>query len=354
MRVTVINYLNVRVGEPSVNAPSYQYLSPGTVVEVEEVFYQGDYFESTNKWLRDVADNYYWAGAVSTTDLNIPSIEVGNVRLSYNKQLNVSTEIKATKGEGVTVAILDTGCFGHKALEGAIAGGYDSINCVEGSYNDTSLEGRGTGIAGIIAAREIDSNQIVGIAPKASLYVVRAIEDESISSGPILAGLKWLRDQTSVDIINLSFSLFRDTHSAEISEVLAELADRGTLIIGAGENGIHLFSNSIFYPANLPHVIAVGELGRITLPTGASLHEQINYIIPQAKYLSTSNYRSVYHDDFEGCGYASALVTAAVALALSYKRKSCSNLSPFELLNNQWPRFVLNNFPSKPYSVFKK
>lgn len=354
MKVTVTNYLNVRVGEPSVNAPSYQFLSPGTVVEVEDVFYQGDYFDSNNKWLRDSADNYYWSGGVSTVDLAIPSIEVGNVRVNYNRHLNVSTEIKATKGEGVTIAILDSGCFRHKALEGAIIGGYDAINPGTDKYNDTSLEGRGTSIAGIIGARENEANQIVGIAPKANLYIVRGIEDESISSGHILNGLKWIRDHVEADILNLGFNLFRDTHSAEISEVLAELADKGMLIIGAGENGVHLFSNSIFYPANLPHVIGVGELGRVTLPAGAELHEQINYIVPQAKYLSTANYLSIYRDSYEGCAYACAVVAGAAALGLSYKRKTCSNLSPFELLNNQWPRFVQNNFPNKPFCVFKK
>ena len=58
MKVTVTKYLNVRVGKASVNAPSYQYLAPGTILEVEDKTYKGDKYEDKDDWLKDAAGNY--------------------------------------------------------------------------------------------------------------------------------------------------------------------------------------------------------------------------------------------------------------------------------------------------------
>ena len=65
MKVTVKVFLNVRVGKPSVNAPCYQYLAPGTELEVDGNLYPGDKFEGIDTWLKDEAGNYYWSGGVN-------------------------------------------------------------------------------------------------------------------------------------------------------------------------------------------------------------------------------------------------------------------------------------------------
>jgi len=48
MKVTVTKYLNVRVGKPSVNAPCYQYLAPGSELEMHGNLYKGDSFKDNN------------------------------------------------------------------------------------------------------------------------------------------------------------------------------------------------------------------------------------------------------------------------------------------------------------------
>jgi hypothetical protein len=64
MKVTVKDFLNVRVGKPSVNAPTFQFLAPGSILDVEEKFFDGDKLEGNSLWVKDEADNYYWSGGI--------------------------------------------------------------------------------------------------------------------------------------------------------------------------------------------------------------------------------------------------------------------------------------------------
>ncbi|SHK70613.1 hypothetical protein SAMN04488028_107198 [Reichenbachiella agariperforans] len=73
MKVTVTKYLNVRVGKPSVNAPCYQYLAPGSEIEVGEKLYLGDSYDGMDTWYRDEADNYYWSGGFLLPNATIPT-----------------------------------------------------------------------------------------------------------------------------------------------------------------------------------------------------------------------------------------------------------------------------------------
>ena len=62
--VTINQNLNVRVGAPSVNAPCYTYVEPGSTVEVEEKPIEGDSYEGNNLWYAGLDGNYYWSGGV--------------------------------------------------------------------------------------------------------------------------------------------------------------------------------------------------------------------------------------------------------------------------------------------------
>src|SRR3954468_2669962 len=73
---------------------------------------------------------------------------------------------KSTKGEGVVVAILDTGIDKeHPDLKENIIGGRNFTN-EGGTDNWNDGNGHGTHVAGSIAAVEND-NGVVGVAPKA-------------------------------------------------------------------------------------------------------------------------------------------------------------------------------------------
>ena len=107
MKVTVKdNYLNVRVGKPSVNAPCYQYIAPGSIIDVDGKLYKGDKYGDSNIdiWYKDALGNYYWSGGLNnkvadTTNLNI---------IDYNIKSPLPSEVKATKGNSITIGIVDS------------------------------------------------------------------------------------------------------------------------------------------------------------------------------------------------------------------------------------------------------
>ncbi len=101
MKVTVSKYLNVRVGKPSVNAPCYQYLSPGSELIVDGSLYKGDMYDGIDTWLKDEAGNYYWSGGVNMKP-------VSNITINYQDYLKDFAWI-SNKGKGVVIAIIDTG-----------------------------------------------------------------------------------------------------------------------------------------------------------------------------------------------------------------------------------------------------
>ena len=83
---------------------------------------------------------------------------------------------KETKGKGITVAILDTGCdSSHPDLQEQIIGGRNFTDD-DGSNPDIFLDynGHGTHVAGTIAAQQNDKG-VVGVAPEASLLIVKVL-----------------------------------------------------------------------------------------------------------------------------------------------------------------------------------
>ena len=84
-----------------------------------------------------------------------------------------------TKGKGITVAVLDTGCDrNHSDLQEQIIGGRNFTDD-DGNNPEIFLDynGHGTHVAGTIAARQND-NGVIGVAPEASLLIVKVLNKE--------------------------------------------------------------------------------------------------------------------------------------------------------------------------------
>ena len=93
---------------------------------------------------------------------------------------------RGVNGNGVKVAVLDTGIASHPDLE--IAGG---TSFIPGSTGYDDLNGHGTHCAGVVAAKH-NSIGVVGVAPEASLYAVKVLGDNgSGNTSWIIAGMEW-------------------------------------------------------------------------------------------------------------------------------------------------------------------
>ncbi|MFF5260241.1 S8 family serine peptidase [Actinomadura viridis] len=181
-----------------------------------------------------------------------------------------------TKGQGVTVAVLDTGVDRrHPDLTGQVIGGPDLTGGTRrpgGRYWGL----HGTSMASIIAGRGNGPGQqrgVVGVAPESRILSVRVTwenDDPQRKGGgeatrnrdAVAQGIRYAVDH-GADIINMSLGggrLFYDGNSTEEAAIRYALGKGVVLIASAGNDGAGPNRNN--FPAAYRGVIAVGALDR--------------------------------------------------------------------------------------------
>ena len=169
-------------------------------------------------------------------------------------------------GEGVTVAVLDTGVayrdYGpfRKSPDLAyerIRKGYDFV---DGDAYPLDHNGHGTHVASTIAESADNGIGLVGIAYNAQIMPVRVLdrygEGDSVA---ISRGIRYAA-KNGADIINLSFEFSSDVTEGQIPDILEALryADqRGVLVVGASGNEAY---GVVAYPARARQVLSVGAV----------------------------------------------------------------------------------------------
>lgn len=165
-------------------------------------------------------------------------------------------------GKGVTVAVIDTGVDNsNKQLSGAVAGGK---SYVDGSATD-DIEGHGTRVAGIIAARPLKGTGFVGIAPDAKILSYRYTggegEDGQGDSGTMSAAI---RDAVAkgADVINISSDTANKKDALGLRLAVADAVRKGALIVAAAGNDGADGNRDKTYPASYDGVLAVAASDR--------------------------------------------------------------------------------------------
>jgi hypothetical protein len=158
------------------------------------------------------------------------------------------TQDNAAWGEGVRVAVLDTGVTNSPAFLSSIL----SINLVDLPGNAADQNGHGTAVASMI----IGQNALTpGVAPGSSIISVRIANDLGQSDSFMLAQGIVSAVDAGANLINISLGSFGD--SALVRNAIKYALDSGALIIAAsGNNGV----DQVSYPAANPGVIAVGAV----------------------------------------------------------------------------------------------
>jgi len=164
--------------------------------------------------------------------------------------LGATTAWDITMGEGVTVAVIDTGVSGGADGFLELLPGWDFYS----NDSDASDEdGHGTHVAGTIAQNTGNSVGTVGLSPEVSILPIRVLGPDGGSSTDVAAGIVWAVDN-GANIINMS--LGGGGYSIAMADACEYAANNGVTVIAAtGNDG---FSNSISYPAAYDSVIAVG------------------------------------------------------------------------------------------------
>lgn len=140
---------------------------------------------------------------------------------------------KGIMGEGITIAILDTGVdFEHEDLKSQVvtAGNKDFTGSPFGFKDHQS---HGTHCAAIAAAAMNDRG-LVGIAPKAKILIVKVLNDQgSGASSWIAAGIRWAADN-GAHIISLS--LGGPVPDGQTQNAISYAQSKGCWIVAAAGN----------------------------------------------------------------------------------------------------------------------
>jgi hypothetical protein len=219
------------------------------------------------------------------------------------QQMDVAGAHRWSRGDGVKVAIIDTGVdTQHPDLRGRIAA---ADNFVDSDAEQFRNDRHGTEMAGVIAAVANNGEGIVGIAPEARLLVLKACwqlqadADAARCNSFTLARALVAAFDAHAQVINLSLA---GPDDPLIRDLIHEGLRRGVLIVGAasGANG----------EAGLLHQPGIIEVASAELhPTAESgLYapgREILTLLPGGRY-----------DFATGDSIATAQVTGVVALLL--------------------------------------
>jgi len=204
------------------------------------------------------------------------------------------------KGQGVRVAILDTGIdLDHPDLH--VAG---DVTFVPGTNSGDDDNGHGTLVAGIVAARD-KGYGIVGIAPEVELYAVKVLDKKGVGTvSSIRRGIEWAI-ANDMQVINMSFGVAAKL-GQEFSSALKEAYRAGIVIVAAAgnEGTVDGEGDTMWTPASYKQVIAVGAIDEAgnrysSSSTGATLE----LVAPGVKI----------HTTRMGGGYATLNATSAAS-----------------------------------------
>jgi serine protease AprX len=151
-------------------------------------------------------------------------------------------------GEGVTVAIVDTGIDDYNGLKKDIHGKKDRIigwvDFVKEKAKPTDQNGHGTHIAGIIANSEKGADgEWNGIAPGVNLVGVRVLDKKGAGNyEQVIQGIQWVvdhKDEYNIRVMNLS--LVSPVHSPywadPLNQAVTNAWANGIVVVVAGGNG---------------------------------------------------------------------------------------------------------------------
>lgn len=166
-------------------------------------------------------------------------------------------------GNGIGIAIVDTGLSPHPDYRDRIIGWYDAVNRKRFPYDDS---GHGSHVAGIAAGNGYTSHGLyTGIAPQAYLIGVKVLNRKGNGTiADIMKGLDWiLRSQSHlpIHIVNISIGTNDQKEFSETSDFVQkvnELWNQGIVVTAAaGNKGPDRYTISA--PGNSRKIITVGS-----------------------------------------------------------------------------------------------
>lgn len=209
--------------------------------------------------------------------------------------INLEPAWDITRGDGVVVAVIDTGITPHTEFAGQLVPGYDFIGdldtAIDGDGRDADPNDpgdwhdgecnifgipedsswHGTHVAGTIAALTNNGAGVAGVAPNAKVQPVRALGKCGGFLSDIIDGITWSSGGTvagvpananPAEVINMSLGGGGSCGVALQSAIDAAVGRGTTVVVAAGNSGGDAAAEQ---PASCNNVVTVSAVG----PTGA-------------------------------------------------------------------------------------
>jgi hypothetical protein len=219
--------------------------------------------------------------------------------------MDVAGAHPVSRGEGVKIAIIDTGAdTEHKDLRGAIVG---AANFVDADAQQFRKDRHGTEIAGVIAAVANNNEGIVGIAPAARLLVYKACwqlrvdEDAASCNSFTLARALAAAFDAHAQVVNMSLA---GPHDPLVGDLIREGQRRGIVFVGAADEAAASQGGVLHQPGVIE--VASSESRSALDGTVYAPGREILTLLPGGRY-----------DFATGVSIATAEVSAVVALMLA-------------------------------------
>ncbi|MCU0429643.1 MAG: S8/S53 family peptidase [Cytophagaceae bacterium] len=334
MKVVVKDFLNVRVGAPQLDAPCYQYLAPGSEIEVLDELVSGHAYEGISTWLVDAARNYYWSGGVHPFQIPLPQ------RVPEARSWEEAVNTYPGKGTSVGVAILDSGVYLPHAVIGPRIKYFESF--LYGN-SKTILSSHGHRVAGILGAEKDP------VRNQSDLFMFLVSKDVHVDSYAVELALLEIDAKPQLfpglRLINLSLEI-QPSYVARLQPIIDKLYAKGILlVVAAGQDG----APTVMY--SLKNVVKVATFDPSNTATyrrhGFPLKDCIyflNYPIPTFGKTDTQPDSSI-QDDSAYCAFMTSLLARRLELS------SNENLFDYTRHISSPIRSVSEVHPFTPYLI---
>lgn len=263
------------------------------------------------------------------------------------KIMHIDEAHKDLCGEGITVAIIDTGICEHLdfcSFENRIVEFKDFVNGKKISYDDN---GHGTFVAGVMCGNGfLSGKKYQGVAPNSKIIMCKALDKNGETGATtILEAMQWIYDNRknyNIKVVCMSFGS-QPLQSGDPLMLGAEALWNAGIVVVAAAGNSGPSNHTVKSPGISPKIITVGALDdnrkngdtdekNFKLAEFSSRGPAFNYFKPDCvacgvDIVSSSNSKKDFYSKMSGTSVATPIVAGSCALLL----QKYPNLTPIEV-----------------------